>query len=382
MKKILSIIANHFVKPCIVFESHPPFSDNTKAVYDEMIKRGYEKKYRMVWFISDDKCAEIIDDSIVFRNPRTRKTLKDKIWNYSYYYRTKCIVCCNTFIGSIGPHQVTFGKDQLSFYLSHGTPIKRVKDYYTSPGGIDYMISSAPELNALMSNEFSVPIERTAALGFPRNDAFSEKIIDLREMFDERYERVIIWYPTYRQKNDSSISLSGSSFPLIHDETNALKLNNVAKKNNTLIVIKPHFAQNISYIQKLELSNIVFIDDGFFIKHGITSYEMLAASDALITDYSSVYFDYTLRDRPIAVVWEDIEEYKRFPGFAIDLSDYLKGAEKVYKIEELCKFIISVANNEDNLQQERREIRDRVNISTDGQNTKRVVDFIVKKANL
>ena len=73
---------------------------------------------------------------------------------------------------------------------------------------------------------------------------------------------------------------------------------------------------------------------------------MLAGSDALITDYSSVYYDYTLHDKPIAVVWEDIEDYKRFPGFAVDLSDYLKGAEKIYKIDELCGFVESVANDE------------------------------------
>ncbi len=146
--------------------------------------------------------------------------------------------------------------------------------------------------------------------------------------------------------------------------------------------MKPHFAQNVSLIKKLNLSNIQIITDDFFTEHGITSYEMLAGSDALITDYSSVYYDYTLRDRPIAVVWEDIEEYKKFPGFAVDLDDYLKGAEKVYNIDELCSFVERIANNEDILQKKRREIRDRVNLSTDGENTKRVVDYIVKKADL
>ncbi len=381
MNKLLNAIVDYFIKPCIVFESKPNFSDNTKSVYDEFVHRGYNRKYQLVWYISDDECASIKNDKIIRWNPKDRKNIKGKIRNYSYYFKTKCIICCNAFIGSSGSHQVTNGKGQLSFYLTHGTPIKRVKEYYTSPGGIDYMISAAPELNKLMSDEFSVPLKQVIPSGFPRNDVFSRPPKDLRSIFGS-YEKIIIWYPTYRQNANRSIDLVGNSLPLIHNKKNAVQLNDIAKKNNVLIVVKPHFAQDVSLIKKQRLSNILLIDDGFFAEHDITSYEMLAGSDALITDYSSVYFDYTLRDKPIAVVWEDIEEYRKFPGFAIDLNDYLRGAEKTNTIEKLCAFIISTANNEDHLQLERREIRDRVNISTDGQNSKRAVDFIVGKANL
>ena len=380
MNKYLTAIVDHFIKPCIVFESKPSFSDNTKAVYDEMVRRGYDKKYRLIWSTSYRECAEIKNERIIYWDPRVRNTIKEKINNYTYYFRTKCIICCNDFISSTNPDKDD--KDQMSFYLSHGTPMKSVKAYYTSPGGIDYMVSAAPELNALMAEEFSIPIERTVALGFPRNDVFSKPARNLNQLFDKSFNKIVIWYPTYRQNVEHTVDLHGSSLPLIHDERNAKRLNNTAKKNNTLILVKPHFAQDITQIKQMELSNIIFIDDSFFTDHDITSYEMLASSDALITDYSSVYFDYTLRDKPIAVIWEDIEEYKKNPGFAVDISDYLKGAAKVYTIEELCTFIESIANDEDCLQFERREIRDRVNISLDGQNSKRTVDFIVSKANL
>ena len=378
MNKLLKTIAGKLIKPSIIFESKPAFSDNTQAVYDEFVRRGYGKKYGLFWYVSYDQCAEIKNERIIYFDPGDRSSLKGKIRNYSFFFRTKCIICCNAFISSSGSHQLTYGENQMSFYLSHGTPMKSVKEYYTSPGGIDYMISAAPELNALMSDEFSVPKDRVVATGFPRNDVFSKNPADLSALFGN-YNKVIIWYPTYRQNVSHSIELSGNAFPVIHNDINAMQLNNVAAEHNVLIVVKPHFAQDINLLEKIELSNIVFIDDSFFEKNKITSYEMLAGSDALITDYSSVYFDYTLRDKPIAVVWEDIEEYKKFPGFAVDLEDYLKGAEKVYNIDDLCAFIISVADNKDRLRAERREIRDRVNVSTDGKNTERVVDLITKK---
>lgn len=379
---MLEAIAEHLIKPCIIFESKPEFTGNTKAVYDEMVRRGYERKYHLIWYIKDEKCAVIKNGIISVWDPKARTKIRDKIRNYMFYYRTKCIICENSFLTSSGPNRLTYGKDQVSFYLSHGTPIKSVKQYYTSPEGIDYCLSAAPELNKLMSDEFSIPLERVFAAGFPRTDVLLKPAKHLNQVLDTNYNKVIVWYPTYRQNTNKSINLSGSSLPLIHDEEKARQLNEMAMTNNTLIIIKPHFAQDISLIKKMELSNILFIDDDFFEEHNVTPYEFLAGSDALITDYSSVYFDYTLLDKPIAVIWEDIEEYKMFPGFAINLSDYLQGAEKIYEIKELCDFIVSVANGEDYLRKERREIRDRTNYSLDGRSSERTVDFIVEKASL
>ena len=161
----------------------------------------------------------------------------------------------------------------------------------------------------------------------------------------------------------------------------AERLNLVARENNVLIIVKPHFVQDNSLFSVIDMSNIWMIDDSFFDQYGFTSYEMLASSDALLTDYSSVYFDYMLCDKPTGVVWEDIDSYREHPGFAMDLDNYMKGAEKIYNIDDLCQFVSLVARNEDRLQNERREIRDVVNFSTDGKNAARVVDFITEKAN-
>ena len=135
-------------------------------------------------------------------------------------------------------------------------------------------------------------------------------------------------------------------------------------------------------MRDLNLSNLRRIDDAFIAGLGVAPYEFLAASDAMITDYSSVYFDYTLCDKPIAVTWEDIDDYRQFPGFAIDLEQYMKGAEKIYNIEELCRFIEDVSNGIDRRQMERREIRDLTNDFRDGKSAERAVDFIIDKANL
>ena len=102
----------------------------------------------------------------------------------------------------------------------------------------------------------------------------------------------------------------------------------------------------------------------------------------MITDYSSIYFDYLLCNKPIGAVWEDIEEYKKNPGFCIDVNYYMKGAFKIYNLSDLIKFISDVSNNIDNLKKEREEICKYANYSKDGKNSERVVDFIIEKGRL
>ena len=53
------------------------------------------------------------------------------------------------------------------------------------------------------------------------------------------------------------------------------------------------------------------------LKKGLSVYALLRNADALITDYSSAYFDYMLLNRPIAFTVEDIEEYRKRSGFCI-----------------------------------------------------------------
>ena len=57
------------IKPSIVFESIPNFSDNTRAVYDELVARGYGKKYRLIWFLEWNKCASIENGVKKYWNP-------------------------------------------------------------------------------------------------------------------------------------------------------------------------------------------------------------------------------------------------------------------------------------------------------------------------
>ena len=355
----------------IIFESVPDFSDNTRSVYDEMVRRGLDSKYKFIWLCFDKKSVigKCCNSNTVFVKARTSKL---RMWYL--LSKSRCIICCNNFL-------IKSNKKTSTFYLTHGTPIKSTKSYYIIPDSVDYCTVPSVGVANIYAYEMNFPIEKIYPLGFPRNDALYNNV-DIKTPLGTNCEKVIVWYPTFRQMAKGIKTASTHTLPVIHDAEAAKRLNEVAVKNNTLIVLKPHFAQDVSYVKDLGLSNIRFIDDSFFTEHGITSYEFVGSCDALITDYSSIYYDFTLCDKPIAAVWEDIEEYKQNPGLIDNYEYYMKGAEKVYTVEELEKFVSDVANGIDNLKEERNEIKNLTNYSTDGKNSARVVDFIIEKAKL
>lgn len=373
-KTIYSFLSYMPGKKVILFESVPDYADNTKAVFDEMVRREIYKSYDLVWVLHADNPPENFSPyarHISFKHNNCKARCKQFILNA----KAKCMICCNGFL-------LPVRKEQKSFFLSHGTPIKSVRNYYTVPRAIDYVFTASEGTNSVVAYEFDVDPRKLVPLGFPRNDVLTTNTTDIHALFDNNFSKIIVWYPTYRQHKNGLQTESKSTLPLLDSIEDATILNEYAKENSTLLVVKPHFAQNTAYLKTHKLSNILFIDDQFYQQHSLSSYEFIAGCDALITDYSSVYFDYLLCDKPMGAVLTDIEEYKKNPGFAIDVDYYLKGAERINSIGDFICFIRMIASGEDRLKQERNEICEWANIARDRNNTKRVVDFIVGKANI
>lgn len=369
---------HYFNKKIIVLESIPNMSDNTKAVYDELLRRRVNDRYVLVWSVYDEPIS-------VWERQKSGKNVEfceaypeseeQQIKNQIIKNKTKCIICCNRFI-------TPFNEGQKSFYLSHGMPIKDVSKYYTIPQGISCCFITGEGYADIVSRVRKIQKDKIIALGFPRNDEFSKEPIDIKSLLNTACEKVIMWYPTFRQHKNGLKTGSVNALPLVTDIESAKALNEAAKRNNVLIVIKPHFAQDISYIKEYELSNIRFIDDQFFADNDVIPYRFLAASDALITDYSSIYYDYLLADKPMGLVWNDYDDYAKNPGFAIDMDYYMQAGMKIYSVEEMITFVENVANNKDSLVEERKRIRNELHYAADGKNTQRVTDFIIKEANL
>ena len=358
----------------IVFESTPDFADNTYPVFLQMVSRGLGQRYTLVWSCSKDAPLPQEPEGVRYIYPLSG-SWKEKLRNAYYMANAKCMICCNRYL-------MPWRKSQTTVYLSHGTPLKSVRGYYTMPQEIDYCLSAAPGVEQMMAYQFNTTTEKMFSLGFPRNDILTLPQEPVKEMLETDCKKVVVWYPTFRQHKNGLQAGSGKALPIIHDEKAALELNEWARQMDVLLVLKPHFAQDLKGIKDLNLSNIRFIGDEFFREHNTTSYGFVAGCDAMITDYSSIYYDYLLCDKPVGLVWEDVEEYRANPGFAVDIDDYCAGGVKIYTLEDFKSFVEQVAKDQDTCRDERRRIRDLTNYSADGGNAQRVTDFIIEKAKL
>ena len=337
MRKMRNIF-NNIIKKIplgnyIILESIPICTGNTKAVFDEMIIQKLNQRYKFVWWPSSNPCFGRIDNVMY---PNENKKIDMLLFKY-YKKRAKCIICENRFVES-------YRRNQLSFFLGHGTPLKDSSSYYKMPSNIDYFIIASEWLEKIDRRVFCVDdAVHIVALGFPRNDELIAKKIDLNKVFE---------------------------------------VNELAKELGILIIIKPHFAQDVHYIRNLELSNIRFIDDNFLIEKGINSYGFIGSCDALLTDYSSIYYDYLLCNKPIGMILEDIDKYTELTKL-IDEFDYISSAAtKIYSLNDFKKFLMDLSNEKDDMLHKREEICKLVNYSNDGKNTERVTRFIISEAGL
>lgn len=141
--------------------------------------------------------------------------------------------------------------------------------------------------------------------GQPRNDVLFDnekaKILKLK-LCHPLKNSFILYMPTWRNFNKQDLFLEDIIKQLINDNSfiNKMKINNVT------LYVKPHPRTSI-YISDNNNNNIVVVDE----KSNIDTQELLSAADVLITDYSSVFIDYALLNRPTHFFVPDLNEYEK-----------------------------------------------------------------------
>lgn len=372
IKIVLFVLKKCKIKNYIVFESFPFYSDNTKFVFDELVKRNVDKKFKMIWIADRGTNSKVIDceNVKIIEGNNFLNSLKKQ---YAIS-AAKAVIVSNDLLKKINPRK------QLFIDLAHGAALKNCSSHYNLPDCYDKAVCLSPYLAKYDAVNFNCDEEKMLPLGYPRNDLLFGNKIDLHKYFsDSEFDKAVYWMPTYRQHKNGKYNPSSIAFPIIYDEDIAKAISQKALDEKVLIIVKPHPAQDMSRIQKLNLSNLVFIDNHFLSKNNIENYELLRSVDALISDYSSVYYDYLLCDKPIGLCFDDFEEYNSNEGFTVDPNFILAGGEKIYNTQDLCDFIERIANGEDTLKDKRNEIKDLCHQYKDNQSTQRVADYILNK---
>lgn len=257
----------------------------------------------------------------VIRNANLR--FNPKLWHSLY------ILYSSKFVFYTHPSHYKLNKKHLTINLWHGVGHKKIQTARDPKNKFEtnITIATSPMTRKMFADLFGVSKGRVLITGQPRNDLMLISHTNAHRIKNERlkdlsnFSQIIIWMPTFRrsEKGEGGHSKIDSIVDNIYNITNfdIEKFNQILEANNTVCLVKSHYfiTQNKTDSSN---NNIIMINDNWIYERNLLLYELLACTDALITDYSSVMIDYSLLDQPIFCIAEDLEEYKRSQGLYFD----------------------------------------------------------------
>ncbi len=275
----------------------------------------------------------------------------------------------------------TPGRGQTVVNLWHGTPLKDISMYqegvFKERDAFSYVISASVEVDTLMRKTFGCPEEKILTLGYPRNDwLFTEKDVFSPLGIDRgAFKKTVIWMPTFRKAASIGRSDSDRDFPIVTPE-DMPGLNAALRDRGVLLIIKPHPAADALRLLPEKLSNIMLLTNGELAAAGLQTYELLGRCDLLITDYSSVYFDFLITGKPIIFAFDDLESYRDRLGFFFDDPTSVMPGPKAHTVSELLDAMDELLDGNDRYAGEREAVNRRFNLYSDRDSRDRLISYL------
>lgn len=274
----------------------------------------------------------------------------------------------------------------------HGTPLKKLRYDIEVSGSVlndiddirkrndqdasrfDYFISPSPFASEKFISAFNLKgLNKEGIIieeGYPRNDYlfnYTEKDIkSIKERLNLPDDKKIILYaPTFR--DDQHKSGLGYTYNL---ELDFEKLQKEISSDYIILFRTHYFVSNMFDFEKYQgfIYDVSNYDD---INH------LYVISDLLITDYSSVFFDYANLNRPILFYMYDLENYQNnLRDFYISLDELPMPIIK--KEDDLIRAIKSVEDDFKEYKVRYAQFNKKFNDLDDGEASKRVVEKIFK----
>lgn len=359
------------------------YCDSPKAIYKYMLNDDRFQDYHFIWvfrepdkhkYLEENKNTTVVNERGI---PYYKALAKSKYWIFNYKVRE-----------FIHPR-----KDQVFVQCWHGTPLKRLgcdlkhftnalntvkgmrKRYHREAKKFSYFLSpsefATEKFVSIWDMKNAGKENCVLELGYPRNDFLynytNEDVQRIKETLGIQgvHKKILLYAPTYRDNQHTS----GVGYTY-KTEVDFDKLRE-ALGEDYIILFRGHW---------LVANNFDFEKYKGFV-YNVSDYddidELYIIADMLITDYSSVFFDYANLKRPILLYMYDLEAYRDdIRGFYLDVSE-LPGP--IIRTEDELVKHIQESISADFYDAKYRKFNQKFNYLDDGKAAERVVKKVFEK---
>jgi len=280
---------------------------------------------------------------------------------------------------------VRLGKSEV-IQLWHGTPLKKINHdvpitrtgqakrlrprakrllfkllpYVNSDIAFDKIVASSDEVCRSFKTAFRIAPDKILVGGQPRNDCLLGQIplqpsifpeIASIEQLRDNFRHIIVWMPTHRGRNKNA-TMNDLLDRYGFDETG---ISRVLEETQSCLALKAHFVEHNNLRERFAGNSRIIVYDY------VDPYPLLSVTSVLITDYSSIIFDFLLTDRPMIFAPFDLEEYRRtIAGFYYDYDEVTPGP-KCVNWPQVANAIRTSLQSPDEFADQRKTVRDRFN---------------------
>lgn len=258
----------------------------------------------------------------------------------------------------------------------HGIPLKCM--FFTDPGATESDLKDILRTNAqttffpvassieasIITRCFLLDPRKIIFVGHPRNDhlinCFPTDIVKKILPGLPDYSTLILYCPTYRR--NASIRF----FPF--DDFDINHLNHFLEEKRIVILTRGHVQDNRTY-NSFRSNRIIELNQDILQEVN----DILPEVDILITDYSSIFFDYLLCNKPCLFIPYDRDIYEREVGFLFDDYDYWTPGRKVNNYREFIWAVEEIISGNDEFEDKRKELRDLFHYYQKGSSSEKII---------
>ena len=299
--------------------------DSPGAIFEALRANPTYADYQLVWALN--KPRPVAGAKVVRYNslPYYKALTKARFWVFNakmapYYYKAKDQVYLQTWHGTPLKRLAHDIKDTGKHYRAYLTHEQMIKSYDEDSRHWDWLIASSPFTMEKFASAFQFPRDKMIKMSYPRTDmlyqAKPEQITQLKVRYQLPLDKKVILYaPTWR---DDTYGLDGYHMRLQLDFARWKAM----LGEQYVVLFKPHYL--ISNHIRIDVDVQDFV---YSLPATLDIHEAYLMADVLVTDYSSVFFDYAILNRPIYFYMYDLELYdKHLRGFYLDVHRDLPSA--------------------------------------------------------